>query len=94
MEISTLLNQFEYELRGNRFREKSIESYVSFAKVFLDKFRHKASLKHINESEIKEFLYSIKGHNTQRAYHSAIKSMYKHVAKQYIKSTAICLPLR
>lgn len=82
MEISTLLKNFEFELRGNRFRENSVENYISCAKIFLEKFKSKDSLKHINEQEIKEFLYSFKEHNTQRAYHSAIKSLFKYVAKQ------------
>lgn len=82
MEISTLIKKFEFELRGNRFRENSIENYISCAKIFLEHFKNKDSIRHINESEIKTFLYSFNGHNTQRSYHSAIKSLYKHVAKQ------------
>jgi len=82
MEISNQIESFEFELRGNRYRDNSVESYVSCVSVFLQKFKHKDSVKHINEQEIKEFLYSFKEHNTQRGYHSAIKAFYKYVAKQ------------
>lgn len=82
MEISNLIKLFEFELKGNRYRANSVENYVSCVSVFLQKFKDKDSVKHINEMEIKEFLYSFKEHNTQRAYHSAIKAFYKYVAKQ------------
>lgn len=82
MEISNLLRIFEFELLGMRYRENSIENYVSCARVFLEKFKHKDSLKHISETDIKVFLYSFKEHNTQRGYHSAIKALFKYVAKQ------------
>lgn len=82
METSNLIKLFEFELRGNKFRENTIQNYVSCVSVFLNKFKEKASAKHINEMEIKEFLYSFQEHNTQRGYHSAIKSFYKYVVKQ------------
>lgn len=82
MDSLKLLKVFEFELKGNRFRDNSVSQYISCAKLFLEKFKDKDSLKHINEQDIKEFLYAFKEHNTQRAYHSAIKSLYKLVAKQ------------
>lgn len=82
MEISTLIKLFEFELKGNRFRDNSVEHYVSCVSVFLNKFKEKLSAKHINEMDIKQFLYSFPEHNTQRAYHSAIKAFYKYVVKQ------------
>lgn len=82
MEISNLIILFEKELRFKRYRENSTQQYVGCIKVFLDHFKNKDSVKHINESEIKEFLYSFKEHNTQRAYHSAVKAFYKYVCHQ------------
>lgn len=82
METSNLLKLFEFELKGNRFRDNSIHNYVNCVSVFLNKFKDRASPKHINEMDIKEFLYAFSEHNTQRAYHSAIKAFYKYVVKQ------------
>jgi len=82
MEISTLIKKFEFELRLRKYRENSIENYVSCVSKFLGEYKTKASLKHISEQDIKEFLYKFEEHNTQRGYHSAIKSLYKYVAHQ------------
>lgn len=82
MEISNQLKTFEDELRRRRYAENSIQSYLSYCSVFLEKHKHKDSVKHISEQDIKSFLGSFNQHNTQRAYHSAIKSFYKYVAKQ------------
>jgi len=82
MEISKLIEKFEFELRGRRYRDNSIKNYVSCATLFLSRFKERDSLKHISEYDIKEFLYSFEEHNTQRGYHSAIKRLYYYVAKQ------------
>ncbi len=82
MENSKLIDLFEKELIFKRYRETSIENYISCIKLFLGHFKEKDSPKHINESEIKDFLMSFTGHNTQRCYHSAIKCFYKYVVKQ------------
>lgn len=82
MEISSLLLQFEFELRGRKYRDSSVKSYVGYVATFLDHFKTKDSVKHISEQDLKEFLYKFKENNTQRAYHSAIKAFYWYVAKQ------------
>lgn len=82
MEISNLIKTFEFELKGRRYRENSIENYISCISLFLSKFKSKDSVKHISEQDIKNFLYGFEKHNTQRGYHSAIKAFYKYVAKQ------------
>jgi len=82
MEISNQLNIFEDELRRKGYRDNSIKNYLSYCSVFLDDYKHKDSTKHISEQDIKYFLSKFKEHNTQRAYHSAIKAFYKYVVKQ------------
>jgi len=82
METSRIVDQFEFELRGRKFRERTIKNYSSCAATFLSKFKNKDSLKHISEQDIKEFLYSFTEQNTQRCYHSAIKRLFHFVAKQ------------
>jgi len=82
METSKQIELFEKELTFKRYRQTSIKNYVSCVKVFLEYFKQKDSCKHINEQEIKSFLMQFSGHNTQRSYHSAIKTFYKYVVKQ------------
>lgn len=82
MENSTQIKAFEAELRRKGYREESIKNYVSCATKFLYHFKDKDSAKHINEQDIKDFLYQFKQHNTQRGYHSAIKAFYKYIARQ------------
>ena len=82
MQISTLIDSFEFELVRKGYRPESIKNYVSCSTKFLYHFKGKDSVKHISEQDIKEFLYQYKTHNTQRGYHSAIKSFFKYVAKQ------------
>src|SRR5574343_592251 len=82
MEISSFLKKFEFELKGIRYRKNTIENYLSCVSVFLNKYKHKDSPKHINENENKEFIYSFKGNNNQRSYHSAIKLFYNIVCNQ------------
>ena len=82
MQTSTLIEQFEKELRFKKYREQSILNYLSCVTKFLYSFKEKDSIKHINESDIKSFLMQFKEHNTQRAYHSAIKCFYHYVAHQ------------
>jgi integrase/recombinase XerD len=82
MEISKLIESFEFELNGRGYRRKSIECYISNITTFLYHFKNKDSLKHISERDIKNFLYSFKEQNTQRSYHSAIKAFYNYVGKQ------------
>lgn len=82
MNISTRLKTFEEELIRKGYRKNSIGNYMSYCSVFLNKFKDKDSPQHISEQDIKDFLRSFKEHNTQRAYHSAIKCFYKYVVRQ------------
>jgi integrase/recombinase XerD len=82
MEITNTLIKFEKELKFKRYRENTIENYISYVKVFLNYFKDKPDSKHINETEIKTFLSQFSEHNTQRAYHSAVKCFYKFVVHQ------------
>lgn len=82
MEVSKLIAQFEFELNGRGYRDNTIKNYCSCVTVFLLKHKHKDSLKHISEQDIKTFLYSFNENNTQRGYHSAIKKLFHYVAKQ------------
>lgn len=82
MEISKKLISFEAELKRKGYRSESIKNYISCVSVFLEKHKNFDSPKHISESDIKSFLGSFCQHNTQRAYHSAIKCFYKYVIKQ------------
>lgn len=82
MEISNQLKNFDDELRRKGYRENSIKNYISYCSVFLEKYKHKDSPKHVSEQDIKDFLRCFKEHNTQRAYHSAIKAFYRYVVKQ------------
>lgn len=82
MKISNLLETFEFELQRKNYRQQSVVNYVSCVTKFLYHFKEKDSAQHINEDDIKQFLYSFKESNTQRGYHSAIKSFYKYVCNQ------------
>ena len=82
MDVSKLLISFEEEIERKGYRNESIKNYVSCVTKFLYHFEKKDSAKHIGEQDIKDFLRQFKGHNTQRAYHSAIKCFYKYVIRQ------------
>lgn len=83
MDIGKYLQLYSEELTRKGFRKNSIENYVSCVSVFLHQLNSKVTKpSEINEQGIKDFLRSFKTHNTQRAYHSAIKCFYKYVVKQ------------
>jgi len=82
MNIPTYAERYRKELEFKRYRPKSIDNYVSCLIGFLNHFKDRKDHEHINESDIKQFLVSFKEHNTQRAYHSAIKAFYKYVCRQ------------
>ena len=83
MNIGKYLQMYSEELTRKGYRKNSIENYISYTKVFLEKHNHIAEKPtEINEQRIKDFLRGFKEHNTQRAYHSAIKAFYKYVVKQ------------
>lgn len=82
MQISILLKTFEDELIRKGYRNNSIKNYLAYCSVFLQAYQKKNSAKHITEHDIKDFLRGFQCHNTQRAYHSAIKAFYKYVVKQ------------
>ena len=66
MQNSKLLISFEEEIKRKGYRNESIKNYVSCVTKFLYHFKDKDSPKHINESDIKNFLSQFKEHNTQR----------------------------
>ena len=82
MNPSNDIKTFEFELERKGYRPESVKNYASCVTKFLYHFKDRASVKHISEQDIKEFLYQYQEHNTQRAYHSAIKAFYWYVAKQ------------
>lgn len=82
MEILNNLEKFRKELGRKGYRSNSIENYMSYCSVFLNRHKDRKCPKYISEQDIKDFLRSFKEHNTQRAYHSAIKAFYKYVIKQ------------
>lgn len=52
MQTSTRLKAFEDELIRKGYRKNSIENYMSYCSVFLNKFKHKDSPQHISEQDI------------------------------------------
>lgn len=82
MDKLNYLNSFSLELERKGYRKESIKSYVPCVSVFLEYFKYKKDPKYINETDIKSFLIQYKTHNTQRAYHSAIKAFYKYACRQ------------
>lgn len=82
MEIPNNLDCFRKELERKGYRKNSIENYMSYCSVFLKAFKERECPKHVSEQDIKDFLRGFTEHNTQRAYHSAIKAFYKYVVKQ------------
>jgi site-specific recombinase XerD len=82
MEISKQIKSFEEEIKRKGYRNESVKNYISCVSKFLYYFKDKDSPKHINEVDVKFFLSKFSQHNTQRAYHSAIKCFYKYVVKQ------------
>lgn len=82
MNIPTYAERYRKELEFKRYRPKSIDNYVSCLISFLNHFKDRKDHEHINEKDIKQFLGQFKQHNTQRAYHSAIKCFYRYVCRQ------------
>lgn len=82
MEIPNNLESFRKELDRKGYRKNSIDNYISYCSVFLNRYKERKCPKHISEQDIKDFLRGFTEHNTQRAYHSAIKAFYKYVANQ------------
>jgi hypothetical protein len=77
MNIGKYMQMYFEELQRKGYRKNSIDNYVNYTKVFLEK--HNCIVEkptEINERHIKDFLRGFKEHNTQRAYHSAIKTFY------------------
>lgn len=79
---SKYIQEFCDEITRKGYRKQSIKNYVSCVTKFLSHFNKMDSPKHINESDIKDYLGSFQDHNTQRANHSAIKCFYRYVIKQ------------
>lgn len=83
MNIGRLLQLYSEELQRKGYRQNSIDNYISYVSVFLKRFDAVVTKpSEINEQNIKDFLRGFKEHNTQRAYHSAIKTFYKYVVRQ------------
>lgn len=83
MNIGNYLKAYSEELERKGYRNESIKNYVSCVSKFLAHFDAIATKpSEINEQGIKDFLRQFKEHNTQRAYHSAIKCFYKYVCRQ------------
>lgn len=82
MEIPNNLESFRKELERKGYRNNSIDNYISYCSVFLNRYKERKCPKHVSEQDIKEFLGGFTEHNTQRAYHSAIKAFYKYVVRQ------------
>jgi integrase/recombinase XerD len=82
MEILNSLENFRKELERKGYRRNSIDNYISYCSVFLNRYKDRKCPKYVSEQDIKDFLRGFKEHNTQRAYHSAIKAFYKYVVKQ------------
>lgn len=83
MNIGNYLKAYSEELERKGYRNESIKNYVSCVSKFLYHFNTIATKpSEVNEQNIKDFLRQFKSHNTQRAYHSAIKCFYKYVCRQ------------
>lgn len=83
MNIGNYIRLYSEELERKGYRNESIKSYISCVTKFLYYFNDKVTKPtEINEQNIKDFLRKFKEHNTQRAYHSAIKCFYKYVCRQ------------
>lgn len=83
MNIGNYTALYSEELERKGYRNESIKNYVSCVSKFLNFFNDKITKPtEINEHDIKNFLRQFKEHNTQRAYHSAIKCFYKYVCRQ------------
>ncbi len=83
MNIGNYTALYSEELERKGYRKESIKNYVSCVSKFLNFFNDKITKPtEINEQDIKNFLRQFKEHNTQRAYHSAIKCFYKYVCRQ------------
>jgi len=76
MNTSEHIGNFIQEMKRRNFSNNTIENYVSCLKIFFEK-SVKDHPKNINESDIKDFLYTFKEVNTQKVYHSAIKKFYE-----------------
>lgn len=75
MNVSDHLQFFIQEMKRRNFSQNTIDNYASCLKVFFEK-SPKDHPKNITEKDIREFLGSCSGINTQRNYHSAIKKFY------------------
>jgi len=83
MNIGNYIQSYSEELNRKGYRQESIKNYTSCVSKFLGHFNELVTKpSEINEKDIKHFLGQFKEHNTQRAYHSAIKCFYKYVCRQ------------
>lgn len=82
MNVTKYVDDLWGELERKKYSFCSIENYCNSVTLFLNGFKHLDSPTRINEQMIKDYLRKINKHNTQRAFHSAIKCFYKYVMKQ------------
>ncbi len=73
---------FTKEMKRMNFAENTIRNYLSNLEKFFEYFKDKEHPLHINQDEIRDYLYQFKTPNTQRSHHGAIKKYYRICLKQ------------
>jgi len=82
MNIPNYIVKYRKELEFKKYGNNTIDNYISCLNKFLNYFNDRKDHEHINEQDIKTFLMQFDESNTQRCYHSAIKTFYKYVCRQ------------
>ena len=82
MNIPNYISKYRKELEFKKYGKNTIDNYISYLNKFLNYFHDRKDHERINEQDIKTFLMQFNESNTQRAYHSAIKTFYKYVCRQ------------
>lgn len=82
MNIPNYIVKYRKELEFKKYGNNTIDNYISCLNKFLNYFNDRKDHEHINEQDIKTFLMQFKENNTQRCYHSSIKTFYKYVCRQ------------
>lgn len=60
MEILNSLENFRKELERKGYRKNSIENYMSYCSVFLNRYKDRKCPKYISEQDIKDFLHGFR----------------------------------
>lgn len=82
MIIPKHIDVFVKEMERRNYSETTIKNYRSNIGLFLNFFKLKEHPLHINEYDIKNYLYTFNIPNTQRSHHGAIKKYYEICLKQ------------